>query len=957
MRENSKFYKKFEKKHVEVIFGVFLCLFSIFAVLNFGFVSTALTYAAAFLLGNYYFLIYLVIFLYGIKLIFRHKFSVFKRNFILLGISLIFVSVIIISSLYTVNNGLSGRELTLANFSSTFQSSIKYNGRLPVEVFNNFIGGGYLGFFLCALFNSIFTSYIGTIVICCIFMLCGLFFTLYKPFKELFIYFKAPKMSKEKTLTDPIVPENIDAIEDNNVQSASISEEPKPIEIPNDSIVNDTIQSKTFADPEPKKFVETVTPTPIQVHEPHVIVVPEPTVAPKEERKVEVNEEQKDIHPFPTQAFHFSSGETVIFRRDGNGLSNASSMIKDDVSEKSNNDALSIKPTPVIEQTEGAHENKVSQSSIFDDVDKDQKEDDPFGNFTNSETIKPETKVEPEVIKEETPLINPKTVEIKTESNTVLTPKINVNKTSSQNNDSVLTSKEDEIKDIASTFSDVYANDNYDNYYVPADELLIGGTNSQEVIEANRVRAQEMMNKINEFFASTKVSAQVVSFVMGPAVTRFNVSIDISISASTVEKKMEDLARVLNGANIHFQSIVPGQNTSAIEVSNQKPTTVYYKDVYDEIGHKKDSHPDLRIPFGKNLEGKLISATINSCIHLLVCGTSGSGKSVFEHQTLITLLINNSPADLRLILIDPKQVELTKYQELPHLICPPITSPGMAVVALKKLVDLMEQRYSLFRQVGVNNFFDYNKYAIAHNLKKLPYIVCLIDEYADLVSSAADVGASLVRVAQKARASGMSLIVTTQRPSVDVIDGTIKSNLGVRVSFRTVSGSNSRIILDSEGAEYLLGKGDMYVLNPDFGVNLVRLQSSYISTDEIGNVCDYIRKLYPASYNDAFLHLDTVQNFDGVGGALQNQPTQHDDLYDTIKNIAFESEYISQARLVRDFNIGYSRAGKIIRDLSNDGILAQNAEATKGNKVLIHSQPELDDKNADALADDENKGL
>lgn len=489
-------------------------------------------------------------------------------------------------------------------------------------------------------------------------------------------------------------------------------------------------------------------------------------------------------------------------------------------------------------------------------------------------------------------------------------------------------------------------------YVFPSSDLLkvYDDATNREAMEEECIAK---MANINQTLSDLKAGAQVVSYVIGPSTTRFDVQMDPHVPVSSLNKCIKDIGIRLGGVPTRFVEIVPGHSTSALEVVNAEKRTVPFKEVFD--GLPQGAKYNMVIPFGENIEGKIVAADLSKFPHMLLAGTTGSGKSIFMHGIIMSLLMRNSPDDLKIVLVDPKRVEMSKYKDLPHLLCPIIKEPSEAKVCLKKLCDEMEKRYGMLEENGVSEIREYNELMAEQGKKAMPFVVCFIDEYADLVESAKEVGEYVLKLAAKSRAAGIHLVVATQRPDVKVITGTIKANLPVRVALSVKSTVDSMTILGQGGAEELAGHGDMLV---DCSLiqkrEFVRAQGCLVDNHEIRRVTDFIREQRPADYDKDFLDLSDPDEGGESGGYDPNMPAapalspaelknaSQEEKYQMIKSVIMTREFTSISQIQRDFSVGFPRAGKIFSRLQAEGIVAKTGDApnsSHGSKVLVHEAP------------------
>jgi S-DNA-T family DNA segregation ATPase FtsK/SpoIIIE len=481
--------------------------------------------------------------------------------------------------------------------------------------------------------------------------------------------------------------------------------------------------------------------------------------------------------------------------------------------------------------------------------------------------------------------------------------------------------------------------------FPPLDLLKTYASNGSEA--QNKVDCQKRSEIINQAFADLGVGARVVGFTIGPSVTRYDLQTDKDVSVASIGKYIQDISVRLGGVATRYEEVVRGKSTSGLEIANMTTTTVSLREIVNSLPKGPDKN--LYIPFGESISGDYISADLSDFPHLLVSGSTGSGKSIFMHGVIMSLIMRNRPEDLKLVIVDPKRVEMTKYADLPHLLCPIVKEPVEAKVCFQKLIDEMERRYMLFELSGVSNIRQFNAdYAPSAGFAGLPFIVVVVDEYADLVDSCKDLGDSVVRLAQKARAAGIHLVIATQRPSVSVITGIIKANLPVRVALSVASAVDSMTILGEGGAEELVGHGDMLVDCSLVARNgFTRCQGCYVDNREIKAVVDFIKSEAKVDYDPRFLDLVDHEAQQKAQEALTPQINKEDlraeaseDFFETVKGAVMTQEYTSISRIQREFGVGFPRAGKLFAQLQQAGIVAlapETASSSKGCRVLKKS--------------------
>lgn len=429
--------------------------------------------------------------------------------------------------------------------------------------------------------------------------------------------------------------------------------------------------------------------------------------------------------------------------------------------------------------------------------------------------------------------------------------------------------------------------------------------------EELKERALILLSKLREF----GIEGEVVSISPGPVITVFEFKPAPGIKISRILSLVDDLALGLSAKSVRIVAPIPGKNVVGIEISNPQREKVYLKEILESQAFKKAESP-LTIALGKDLSGSPVVADLMKMPHLLIAGSTGSGKSIFLHSVILSLIYKSTPQQVRFLMIDPKRIELSVYEGIPYLLHPVVLEPKTATKALHWAVSEMERRYSLFEEVSVRNLDSYNEYLE----EKLPYIVIIIDELADLmVVSSKEVETLLTRLAQMARAAGIHLLVATQRPSVDVITGLIKANFPARISFQVTSKADSRTILDTQGAERLLGAGDMLFLPPGSS-SLKRIHAPYVSEREVKKVVEYLKNLGEPEYlTDLNTYSEDVEK-----STLEREDSKEDELYEEALKIAYQYGKISVSMLQRKLRIGYNRAARLVEKMEKEGIVGQS---------------------------------
>ncbi len=459
-----------------------------------------------------------------------------------------------------------------------------------------------------------------------------------------------------------------------------------------------------------------------------------------------------------------------------------------------------------------------------------------------------------------------------------------------------------------------------------------GGISREEILTTEK----KLMQTLSDF----GIEATTVGASVGPIVTRYEIAPSKGVRVSKITSLSDDIALSLAATSIRIEAPIPGKAAVGIEVPNKNKATVYIKELLDSDEFVNAKNP-LTVALGKDISGNLVFGDLSDMPHLLVAGATGSGKSVCINTILISLLYKASPEDVKLILIDPKVVELEVYNKIPHLIVPVVTNAKKAAGALQWAVNEMERRYSMFSAFGVRNIKGYNEYIEKNDTEydKMPQIVIVVDELADLMMTCAkEVEDYIVRICQKARAAGIYLIIATQRPSVNVVTGLIKANVPSRIAFAVTSLVDSRVILDSSGAEKLLGKGDMLFKGRTMGAPL-RIQCCFVSDAEVEAVVDHIVEysgaaVYDESASDAINNYSSDSKSEGGGASPEGDSGDLDDMFWDAVLFVIETGKASASNLQRHFRLGYARAGRIIDDMEKLNIIGPY-EGAKPRQVLM----------------------
>lgn len=845
---------KFLSDDVEyILIGLMLILLSIIGLLNKGPVGNFLTYICIYLFGAYYFVLYAIVLLLAIYFMFKKKMYKLHINMKILGIILVFVSLLVASS-------GTNTELKFNNLTALFNEHMSsVSSKLfVIDNISNLAstGGGFIGFTLKALLNSCVTN-VGTTVIYIVCMVVGLVLLLKDVIAFLIKYFVnieyKIKSKKENIEKEPVK-----------------EEEPKELLI---ARLNEEVEEKP--------------------------VIQETVVTPSEIIKDE----------FPNSNVTKPVVEELSIP---NKTVEVQSFFIDDLNANPKQEPKEVKPIEVCELS-------VSNVSLTDNKD-DEEIDEENCLFIEPKKEVVEPKSSTSVFSEPS-----RTIEIK-KVDTYSSPTKEV------------------VKTIEKQPKSEPKVEKKKQYVLPPFDLLKYHATEDTKYENERV-AQLRLEKINQTFQQYKIGAQVISYTIGPSVTRYNVKMNEGVRVNTLSSVSNEISIALNGnKTVRLEMVVEGRDTSSIEVGNEKPTGVSFRECFEQIKDRTSPKDKLLIPLGKDIEGRVVTTSMDELPHLLVAGTTGSGKSVFVNTIIASFIMRNTPDELKLMLIDPKKVEFSKYANLPHLLCPIITDAKEGKEALKRLVAEMERRYELLSEKGASKISEYNEFAEIQGFEKMSSIVLVCDEFSDFMSEhGKEIEQSVKRLAQKARACGIYLIICTQRPSVNVITGDIKAVIPSRVGLLVPQYVDSKTILDEGGAESLLGNGDMLCRIPRHN-SLVRVQGAFISGVEIVTITQFIKNQREVEYDPNFLNLvpQATIAFHGNG----ERRKELDELHEECKAHVIRTRIASTSNLQSNFGIGYARADHILNCLEDEGIV-KRANGNRRIVVATASESNDDDENFD----------
>ncbi len=908
----------FSKRLVRSLEGLIFVLLGLIAFVGKGPVGSFLAYCLAYAFGVFLYPILVGIILLGLFMIFEGRFPRFRINFTGLGYLLALIFGTLASSMWVDG-------LKISTFAKLFSGAMDSITASPFTLTSLLdigkVGGGFVGYFFAAVFLSGLGN-IGTAVFCYLFLIAAVF-----------LIFRIPAMSIYEDMRDYSARRSARRREIGlEEKSAEAPEKEKKAPVPPvREPVNDfsPFQQTTFTpkdDPEADEnpdepLEEEIKPGASETVSPLGKAY---SAAPKDRKEKTVVFESNIVTPDEQEKAKKSliglSPFTVTGTNDGSSSA----------SEVPHESAPKTEPTAPFktEPTVPVH----TETSVPDTEEKDEEELSRSARVINKTLYKDEENEDdlnavPDVPDEgnsPAPGFVPKREEPAHAS--VPDTEAPSSPATDKSPVTLRAPDPDNLYDRAQGINETY------DYVKPSIDLLEDRKDYSK-LEANRAAAESEIPVINGVYEKLGIAASVQDYTIGPSVTRFNITREpgtrvSAIISSDVEQEMQIDLR--GDMSVRLEAVVPGRNTSGVEVGNAAPMPVSFHDAFGAVLENPNQDPML-VPLGMDIDRRVVCVSFDSLPHLLVSGTTGSGKSVFIHQIIMTLIMRNYPSDLKLILVDPKKVEFNRYASIPHLLCPIITDIGYAVAMLKRLVEEMERRYTILSRFECSNIHDYNKIRKEKkDSENLPNILVVIDEFADMMGqNPKDVDMLTQRLAQKARAAGIYLLISTQRPSVKVITGTIKANIPARIALSLPSVFDSRTILDEGGAEKLLGKGDLLARIPSLKTTL-RLQSSYVSNEEISRVASYLRSKGEPHYSPAFMNITEAPDNDSgdEGETGKHLPGLDDELYPDIKAWVMSTRIASTSALQRNFGIGYSRAASVLDALESEGIV----RTVNGNK-------------------------
>jgi len=927
-KEKILFKDRIKRNHLDIVIGIFLCLFSVMGMVNYTYFAQFFTYIISFFVGTVaaYF-VYLLIFLKGISLIISKKYKL-KFSFILFGLIFIFIGIMIIYTNSCFSDG--DKYITFSGYGINgvkFDPVVDENGNY---IFGFSFGEGFefcykqfpevtfvskdvgvIGLTLTCLINSTMSN-IGSYVFGGVFIALGTVFVLLKLIIQFstFLYGYSKKIILQKK--NQVYKDSKDAeIDDYEVFNNQ--------DIKNEEIVNEKKEVVNNIDIEKNNSIKEESNSDVLLEDNDEIIENEDNGTLKELSFDDIIKKNTNTNPKK------EVGNNIVIKdnKEDNDVNNAKTISEE---------TLESKVIDEVNNNEVVNDNNDENSELDIQENKNSDENTMFLEQNEEEN-------EEEIFSEQINVVENINNNIEKDKADEEDEEEVVNLTEPNNEEDDSNDDVDEKIEQETKQKETKPKKEKPKNYVLANSDVLKDIETGEVDNENDMLATNNVALLNNALAEFKLGLKVVGYKIGPSVTRYEVIANAGVSVNSVTKYLDDLSRKMNGQSIRFIPYQEGASSCFFEIANKKSTPVSFKSVFEALPKlSKEKYYGLYIPFGKDINGDLVCEKFNKFPHLLVCGTTGSGKSVFMHSLLVTLIMRNTPNELKLIIVDPKVTEFSKYHDIPHLLCPIITDSNVACNVLNKLVDLMNERYTFLSKNEVTDIDEYNsEYAKVNNLPKLPYIIAILDEYSDLVEGNKNISAKVLSLAQKARACGIHILIATQAPRTAIITGVIKANMPTRVALLCASATDSMNILQEGGAEKLLGNGDMLVQSPLFkSKGIMRVQGAFIQNSEIKAVCNYYRERYSSEYDPEFTELTDPSNKDNVNYNVKT--SNNNAVYSQIKLFAMSLDFISISKIQRQFNCSFNNASNYFNMLKQDGIISSEETTTsgKGTKVLVH---------------------
>lgn len=835
-----------EQETIIAVVGLIFIVLSLLIIANTGIVANALKYAFIFLFGScYIYVLLFLLFMGGYMVIKKKKLKFFSKMKYVLVFGC-FICILALSS--------SGNEVTITNFSAAFKRVLPNSLAETDEIIGRY-GGGWVGYLLIAIFNTLLGSENWSIAIYILFLIGLLYLLFQKQIAKLFTIIKT-KIKKSKELKA----QKKEALKQKEKEAAVAPVEPV---IENQESKEESTTTATYL---------------IQ----------------------EDISQAKDKAPMKTEPMHrkLADFEQVI----------------DDLQET----AIFTRPQVFDDHKK----EETSENFPFYPAQKVQKDLSTQNLFVSDASVQPTQEAIKKPITPENDYLQ------KEKEYAAFTKGLQEQKQQQEESENILQKKETKEQEY-----------NHDEYQLPPLYLLKESSSQQDATYRNEEIARQKADILTQKMKELNVNAAITNYVIGPSVTRYEIMLQPGVRANTFMNLQEDFKLALGATSLRIESPIPGKPaTIGIEVPNEIRGMVTLKELMLTLPNKKEK---LYVPAGKAISGEPISISITSMPHCLISGATNSGKSVCANSIICSLLLNYKPDELKMIMIDPKKVEMLFYTNLPHLLCPIITESSKALVALDKLVKEMMHRFDTFASLGVKNIASYNEYRKQKNEMIMPFIILIVDEFAELMAYKQSnlVEEKVQTLVQLGRAAGIHLILCTQRPSVNVITGTIKNNIPCRMTFRLSSFADSKTVIDGSGAEKLLNNGDMLLLTPDF-TGLRRIQGAFVSDQEIDDIVAYCKKQCAPLYDQEFLDLRTEEEKEFElhtklnSGNTNEEDNGYNAKYMDVRNFVLIEQKASTTLIQRKFKIGYGKAANYMDMLEDEGIVGPE-NGSKGREVLM----------------------
>lgn len=835
-----------EQETIIAVVGLIFIVLSLLIIANTGIVANALKYAFIFLFGScYIYVLLFLLFMGGYMVIKKKKLKFFSKMKYVLVFGC-FICILALSS--------SGNEVTITNFSAAFKRVLPNSLAETDEIIGRY-GGGWVGYLLIAIFNTLLGSENWSIAIYILFLIGLLYLLFQKQIAKLFTIIKT-KIKKSKELKA----QKKEALKQKEKEAAVAPAEPV---IENQESKEESTTTATYL---------------IQ----------------------EDISQAKDKAPMKTEPMHrkLADFEQVI----------------DDLQET----AIFTRPQVFDDHKK----EETSENFPFYPAQKVQKDSSTQNLFVSDASVQPTQEAIKKPITPENDYLQ------KEKEYAAFTKDLQEQKQQQEESENILQKEETKEQEY-----------HHDEYQLPPLYLLKESSSQQDATYRNEEIARQKADILTQKMKELNVNAAITNYVIGPSVTRYEIMLQPGVRANTFMNLQEDFKLALGATSLRIESPIPGKPaTIGIEVPNEIRGMVTLKELMLTLPNKKEK---LYVPAGKAISGEPISISITSMPHCLISGATNSGKSVCANSIICSLLLNYKPDELKMIMIDPKKVEMLFYTNLPHLLCPIITESSKALVALDKLVKEMMHRFDTFASLGVKNIASYNEYRKQKNEMIMPFIILIVDEFAELMAYKQSnlVEEKVQTLVQLGRAAGIHLILCTQRPSVNVITGTIKNNIPCRMTFRLSSFADSKTVIDGSGAEKLLNNGDMLLLTPDF-TGLRRIQGAFVSDQEIDDIVAYCKKQCAPLYDQEFLDLRTEEEKEFElhtklnSGNTNEEDNGYNAKYMDVRNFVLIEQKASTTLIQRKFKIGYGKAANYMDMLEDEGIVGPE-NGSKGREVLM----------------------